>query len=243
MVKYLLAGLLLFIAVSSHGQSYKLIPGNVLDFGEVEAGDVYTANAWILNLSDTPLIINGVPNSGGNLICNGFSHEPALKGDSLKVSFIFHPNSGQIGIKHKGFTVKTNLGDQNIYVTARVVQKSKNHSILPSFDIVPGKTLNFGEVEIGDTPKMELLLINTSDVPLVLTYVGWGEPCIMPIWSYEPILKRGDTAKIAYKLLSFDRQQGKISKVSTIITNAEPPYNYLEIKLEATLIERKKRKH
>ena len=123
MVKHLLAGLLVFIAVSLYGQSYKLLPGNVLDFGEVEAGTNKVSRVLLINLSDTPLIIANAF-WGEPCFAPSYAVEPVFKGDTLEIKYKFYTFSMPAGTNvHKSSFVQTNQGSFSVYLKAKVVRK------------------------------------------------------------------------------------------------------------------------
>lgn len=87
--------------------------------------------------------------------------------------------------------------------------------VLTSFETF---TVYMGSLNVDHSPTFHFELQNDSTVPLVLTNVFWGEPCVQPIWSYEPIAP-GTSSKLSYVCHTEDRAGYPLHKSSTIQSN------------------------
>ncbi|HYG15628.1 MAG TPA: hypothetical protein VEC12_07725 [Bacteroidia bacterium] len=115
--------LLLIFSSGLYSQSYKIVPGNVLDFGEVEIGTNKVSHVLLINLSDTPLIITNVF-WGEPCFAPGYAEAPVFKGDTLVIKYAFYTFSMPAGTNvSKSSLVQTNHGSFSIFLKAKVVRK------------------------------------------------------------------------------------------------------------------------
>ena len=135
------------------------------DFGQIkELGGAVSYRFVYSNTGDKPLIINSVHTSCG-CTSPAWSKEPVLPNKSGYIDVNFDPREREGGFT-KSIIVKSNAGEQTLYISGEVLPKPDPISAeypFKMFDLrLKTSTINFNKINYSETATKEIEVFNPS---------------------------------------------------------------------------------
>ncbi|MGB9596120.1 MAG: choice-of-anchor D domain-containing protein, partial [Candidatus Poribacteria bacterium] len=199
-----------WVLVNLQGTGFKVPSPDInlsttnINFGEVQVGKSLTKNFQIQNLGDALLQITNITSSNSQFTVTGMANVPV--GGFITISVKFTPTSS--GSKAGIITILSNDPDEASVTVAvqgvGVVIPTPNIRVSPS-------TLNFGDVEIGQTVRKNFYIYNDGNATLEINRITTSDNQFMIV--DDPNVPAGSVA-----VISVDFKPTSLGQKEAIIT-------------------------